>query len=105
MPQGIIGDQQPTQLPQTKVDPKQLVEEQKMAQFSKTAEFKRLKQHLDQRIEFYQTFLPNGEAVAGTKKEDLDGMWIISNTIVGELKAIISAYEQASEAVGGRKNP
>ena len=98
MPQGIVGDSHPTQLPQTQVDPRQLEEEQKMARFSKSAEFKRLKGHLEQRIEFYQTFLPGGDAVTAKNKTDLDGMWMVANSIVGELKSIIAAYEQAAEA-------
>lgn len=99
-PQGIIGDAYPTELPVTNVPEQDLTEEKKMAKFSKTAEFKRLKSHIEERITYYQGFLPNGEAVlASTDVKKLGEQWLVANAIITELQAIIEAYELAKEAV------
>ena len=93
---GIIGNNSGIDLPLTQVDTQVLDEEKKMAKFSKTEEFKRLKEHLDERITFYQTFLPDGRPLnADVKAEN----WVIANAIIGELKGIIMAYEQANQVV------
>lgn len=93
---GIIGNNSGIDLPLTQVDTQVLDEEKKMARFSKTDEFKRLKEHLDERITFYQTFLPDGRPLNSDVKAE---NWVIANAIIGELKAIIMAYEQANQVV------
>lgn len=98
--QGIIGDAYPTELPVTEVPEQDLTEEKKMAKFSKTAEFKRLKTHMEERIAYYQTFLPSGKSVL--EAEDvvkLGQNWLVAQAIVTELQAIIDAYELANETV------
>lgn len=93
---GIIGDDYGTSLPEMAVDKVEMMEEKKAARFSKTAEFKKLKEHLESRIEFYQQYLPDGRPVnSQAKPED----WIIANTVIGEFKAIINAYELARETL------
>jgi hypothetical protein len=98
--QGIIGDAYPTELPVTEVPEQDLTEEKKMAKFSKTAEFKRLKTHMEERIAYYQTFLPSGKSVL--EAEDVTKLgqnWLVAQAIVTELQAIIDAYELANETV------
>jgi len=98
--QGIIGDSYPTELPVTNVPEQDLTEEKKMAKFSKTAEFKRLKTHMEERIAYYQTFLPSGKSVL--EAEDVTKLgqnWLVAQAIVTELQAIIEAYEMANEVV------
>jgi hypothetical protein len=98
--QGIIGDAYPTELPVTDVPEQDLTEEKKMAKFSKTAEFKRLKTHMEERIAYYQTFLPSGKSVL--EAEDVTKLgqnWLVAQAIVTELQAIIDAYELANETV------
>ena len=98
--QGIIGDAYPTELPVTNVPEQDLTEEKKMAKFSKTAEFKRLKTHMEERIAYYQTFLPSGKSVL--EAEDVAKLgqnWLVAQAIVTELQAIIDAYELANETV------
>jgi len=98
--QGIIGDSYPTELPVTNVPEQDLTEEKKMAKFSKTREFKRLKTHMEERIAYYQTFLPSGKSVL--EAEDvvkLGQNWLVAQAIVTELQAIIDAYELANETV------
>jgi hypothetical protein len=93
---GIIGDDYGTSLPEMAVDKKEMMEEKKAARFSKTTEFKKLKEHLEQRIEFYQSYLPDGRPIS----EDFSREnWVIANAIIGEFRAVINAYEQAREIV------
>lgn len=99
-PQGIIGDAYPTELPVTNVPEQDLTEERKMAKFSKTAEFKRLKTHIEQRMDFYRAFLPNGQSVLEADNvTELGQKWLAANAIITELQAIIDAYEMANEAI------
>lgn len=93
---GIIGNNSGIDLPLTQIDERLLDDERKMAKFSKTDEFKRLKEHLDERINFYQTFLPDGRPLNSDVKAE---NWVIANAIIGELKGIILAYEQANQVV------
>lgn len=99
---GIIGEDFGTELPVTNQDEAILLEEQKLARFSKTKEYRRLKEHLEQRIEYYQTYLPTGESVAGANPEKLGLNWAVANAIIAEFNAVISAYEGAREAVDAR---
>lgn len=92
----IIGDSYGTDLPKTQVPEQDLVQEKKMARFSKSKEFQVLKKHLEERIAYYQVFLPDGRPVTNGVTGD---EWIIANTIIGEFQAIIAAYENARAAV------
>ena len=94
----VVGDNFGMDLPQMQVDAKQLDEEKKAARFSKTAEFQKLKDHLELRIKHYQTFLPDGREIAG-EPQNIAQNWIVANTIIAEFKAVIDAYEQAGKAV------
>jgi len=93
----VIGDSFGIDIPQTQVQENDLVAEKSMAKFSKSNEFKKLKEHIESRIAFYQTCLPNGEMVAQSKPTAED--WRVANSIIGEFKAILMSYEEAREAV------
>jgi len=75
-----------------------LVEEKKMAKYSKTKEFKRIKEHCEDRIKFYQQYLPNGSEVALDVRPTAED-WAVANRVIGELKALMNMYQIASEAV------
>lgn len=100
----VLGDQaNPLEVPETQVDESEIKELEHRARFSKTAEFKALKEHCRQRALFYQQYLPNGEAVAGQKDpEKLGEMWIAANIVIGEFNALIGSYELAAEEVKAR---
>lgn len=97
---GIIGDSMGVDLPQAQPDPEQLKDELAMASFSRSAEFQRLKDHLDSRIAFYQTCLPSGQPVSD--KMPTPAEWQAATVIITELRAIIGAYELAAETVKNR---
>lgn len=96
---GIIGDASVSDLPVTNIDNKELATERKMAHFAKTPEYKRLKEHFEERIGFYQSWLPDGRDPRQTSVEKAGQMWMVANAIVGELKAILATYENAVEAI------
>lgn len=86
-----------TALPQTQIDDVMLAEERSMARFSKTKEYKRLKEYMEGRIEFFQKYLPDGRPLKTDTVNDKD--WIVANTVIGEFKALLAAYEDAQAAV------
>lgn len=96
---GLIGDSSPVELPETQIDDTQFNEMQKTARFSKSKEYQDLKRYLEGRIEFYQQYLPNGQAIGAAKPEDIPGAWVAANVIVGEMRAIMAVYEQAAEFI------
>lgn len=97
-PFGIVGDAQGIDLPVAELDPNLLSEERKNAKFSRTAEYKKLKEYIEARITFYQTCLPNGAEVgldAAPSAED----WRVANRVIGEFKAILNKYDNAAQVV------
>lgn len=99
---GIIGDSYGTELPETQVPEQDLMNEKKMAKFSRTAEFAKLKEHLLSRIEHYKAFLPDGTHVAFSTEGELAALgqrWVIANAIIAEFQAVILAYENARQTI------
>jgi len=94
---GIIGNDMGMDLPVTRMEEEDLSNERLMAKFSKTNEFKKLKEHIESRIAFYQTCLPNGSPIAQGRPLAED--WRVANSIIGEFRAILLSYEAAKEAV------
>jgi hypothetical protein len=94
---GIIGDSFGTELPETVVAAEDLSAERNAAKFSRTKEFGVLKDHLESRIVFYQTYLPDGRSISEHLPTGEE--WAVANAVIGELKAVIAAYETASEVV------
>lgn len=92
-------------IPEAQVDDEILAELQKSAKFSRTAEFKVLKQHLEDRIRHYQTFLPGNIPAENVPDEERGKYWAIANILTQEFRGIIKVYEQAAEEIKNmRKN-
>lgn len=99
----IIGDNTGVGLPEATPDTSILSEEKKMAKFSRTAEFKRLKDYCEGRIEFYQQKLPNGAEIGldvAPSTED----WRVANRVIGEFKLLMNIYETAAEVTKDAPN-
>lgn len=95
--QNGIMDESPMHLPEaSQVDEKLLAEEKARAKFAKSKEFKLLKTHLENRIAFYQGYLPNGQPVGG--EVPTPEQWAVANLVITECKLIISSFEQAMSA-------
>lgn len=102
-PQNVIaGDNFGTDLPQTERPVDDLAVEKNMAKFSKSREFKKLKDAIDTKIKFYRAYLPDGRPLAtvtNKSPEELALDWKVANIVIGELEEILTAYELAREAV------
>ena len=98
-PNGIVGDNNPFEIPRTEMPDELFEEMKKKAKFSKTEEFKLLKRHIEGRIDFFQKNLPGGQPIGGVDPKVLGPMWVASDTIIKELMAIVGFYENAAEQV------
>ena len=98
----VVGElDEPMRLPETNVPQDVLAEETKLAKYSRTAEFKRLKEFLENRIKFFQTFLPDGTPVEAVKmgSTEMVAHWIAANVIIREFNNVLGEYERAAEVV------
>jgi hypothetical protein len=95
----IIGDDYGMDLPISQVEEQDLTAEKNAARFSKTKEYKILRDHLEARIAYYQNFLPGGTPILEVETTNLAVEWKVALAIIAEFKAIIAAYEQAKETV------
>lgn len=97
---GLIGDEDfGMSMPQSDISPDALKEVEHAVKFSKSREYKQLKGHMENRIAYYQSYLPDGRPVATVPTKELESMWVAANVIIGELKQIIAVYEQANDAL------
>lgn len=94
----LLGDSEGIDLPEAEIDEKELVEEKQMAQYTKSAEFKRIQSHCLDRIDFYQKMLPNGMEIGLDVVPSVED-WRVANRVIGEFKALMNLYETATEAV------
>ena len=99
----IIGDAQGIDLPQMEQDDKFLVEEKKMAKYSRSAEFKKIKEHFEAKTAYYQQFLPGNVPPEMVPEEERAKYWAIANILIKEFQEVINMYENASEAVKDAK--
>ena len=96
----MVGDADgPTQLPETRVDPGVLKEERKMANYSQSEEFTRLRTFIEARGEFFRRHLPDGRRIQDVSKKERDEYWVASCVIVSEIENILGEYDQARKAV------
>lgn len=97
---GLVGDTYGTDLPKTQTQEQDLTSEKNMAKFSRTKEYGVLKDHLEARIKFFQTQLPDGRPLLKNNTSPVTSTdWVVANLVIGEFKAIIDAYEQANQVV------
>jgi hypothetical protein len=100
----ITDDNFGTELPTTQIDEIALAGERSMARFSKTKEYKALKDYMETRIEFFQKYLPTGAPLTVGNLPHANKDWIVANTVIGEFKNVLQAYENAAEAVRAAQN-
>lgn len=95
---GIMGDAMSIDLPKMEIDERNLNEEKNMARYSKSKEFKKIRDHCNSRIDFYQTYLPNGAEI-GLDIIPSTEDWRVANRVIGELKLLMNMYDVATDAV------
>lgn len=99
----VLGDENfGTDIPEMAVDTTQMEEERQMAQYAKSGEFQRIRDHFNQRIQFYQSFLPDGRSLTDGAAAVTAEEWKVANLVIGELKMIMAAYDSAQETVDAR---
>jgi hypothetical protein len=97
---GVVGDNDfGLDLPQSAPEQADISNEVAMAKFTRTAEFKRLKEHAISRIDFYQKYLPDGRPLTDIPEAERGYMWLAANVIIGELQMLFGSYEAAVEVV------
>ena len=94
----IMGDATGIDLPQAEPDLSYLADEKNRAKFSKTKEYKKLKEYIEERIATYQSFLPNGLEV-GLDVVPSPEDWRVANRVIGELRAVLRTYELPGEVL------
>lgn len=98
----VVGDQDlPTNLPETEVADEFLAAEKRLARYSKTKEFQELKEYIEARISFFQTYLPDGKEIRFEDAGDNEGWikWVVANNIVAEFRTLLNRYELAKQNV------
>lgn len=95
----VQGDSFGTDLPKTQVSEDLLNLEKNLAKYSKSREFKALKDYMEARIKFFESFLPDGKEVRWEANPELGVKWVVANNVINEFKAVLSRYEQAAEVV------
>jgi hypothetical protein len=108
-----MGDNdEPTALPETMVPEQSLAEERKMAKYSRSDEFLRLRNFMAARMEFYKHYLPDGSHVEGDPKNqnqlvhinvpsaDMTSYWVAACIVLKEFQLVMDEYDAAHEAVG-----
>lgn len=91
----IIGDSTGVELPVQAHDNTAVQELQRKAKYSRSKEYKLLKEKADERIEFYKRFLPSGQLVGTTSKAELAGRWELANILIAEFEQLFGEYENA----------
>lgn len=91
----IIGDAQGIDLPQAVPDESAKLELASKAKYSKSKEYKDLRQKAEDRIGFYQKFLPNGQLVGTASKADMERKWELANLLIAEFQQLFSEHDNA----------
>lgn len=96
---GLIGDTYGTDLPQMQVEEDTLKEEKRMAKYSRSAEFKRIREHFEAKVAYYQQFLPGNVPVEQISEEERGKYWAVANIVIKEFNEVINMFELAKTVV------
>lgn len=99
---GLVGDDYPTELPQTQPSEDFVAEEVKRARYSKTKEFKQFKEKMEAKIEYRQNFLPGGVPPENVTEEERGKYWAVASIVISDFREILGEYELAKEAVDNK---
>lgn len=96
----VVGDQDsPFNVPEVQVPEEALVEEKKMAKYSRTEEFRRLEGFINERIAYFQRYFPSGQRVQDIPAEERAAYWQAACIVVTEFQGILDSYEAARQTV------
>lgn len=94
IPEGFSID-----LPQSEISDDSKSVEKGIAKLVERDEWKLLKKHFEGRIEFYQTYLPNGTPISNLPADEVGKRWMVANEVIAELMAVIVTYEEIAKNV------
>jgi hypothetical protein len=96
----IQGDSSPTELPRTQVSEELLIQEKNRAKYSKSKEFKDIREYWEARKEFFKTYTPGGAEIRfQVPNDDIAQMWLLANNMINEIDVFLSTYVNAAEVV------
>ncbi len=92
----IMGDlDEPTILPETVVPELELTAEKNRYKYSKSREFKDIKDYWEARRTFFEGYLPGGQEMRFTVPgKEVAQQWVLANNIIAEINAFLRAYEE-----------
>lgn len=92
-------------LPQTPKEAKTeaLREIAKKAKYSRSKEFQELKASMEERIKFYQSYLPGGTPIVNIEESERGKYWAIADIVIAELQAVIDMYDGAQKLMEEQK--
>jgi len=93
----IIGDMTSVELPQAAPNEDYVNELRKKARYSKSKEFKELRELVEHRIEYYKQYVPDGRPISTVPKKEVQELWPLANIVIAELSAVIATYDGAVE--------
>lgn len=93
----LLGDATGTDLPQKPVDETALNEVKTKAKYSRSKEYKELKAKADERIIFYQRFLPGNIPPEMVTDAERAKYWAIANIVIAELQQLFGEYGAAEQ--------
>lgn len=93
----LIGDMTGVELPEKPVDETALNELKKKSKYRKTKEYAELREKAQERIDFYKSFLPNGQPVATSDMAELGRQWALANIIIAEFEQLFGEHESADQ--------
>lgn len=94
---GLIGDNNPIDLPQKPVDDEAIAELRHKAKYTRSKEYKDLREKAQVRIDFYKKFLPNGQLIGTASREEMQGKWELANLLIAEFEQLFGEHEIAEE--------
>ncbi len=94
---GIIGDESGIELPQAPVDETAINELRAKAKYSRSKEYKELREKAQIRIDFYKTFLPDGRPIATANKVERAEAWGFANLLIAEFEQLFGENDNAEQ--------
>ena len=84
------------------IDRQELVVEKKIQRYLKSEEWRLIKEYMESRKAFYQTYLPDGTNIHDTSltMEERGIRWSIANSIIAEFDALIDSFEVQAKNEG-----
>jgi len=96
----MTGDTFGTDLPKTQISEELLTEEKNLAKYSKSKEFKEIREYWENRKTFFMSYTPSGSEIRfQVPNDDIAQMWVLANNMINEINAFLSRYDNAVDVM------